>query len=91
MAGSDEQQEGIWRWVAGPENGQIINPTFWAAGEPNSYQGYDEDGLCYWYDLKGWNDGGTTSMLSYIVEYECFNAPNLQGPCSGTPMKAFLA
>ncbi len=46
IGGSDEQQEGIWKWVTGPESGIIFwnglangsTPNFanWNSGEPNS-------------------------------------------------------
>ena len=46
IGGSDEQTEGIWRWMTGPENGTVFwngnftgftpNYAFWNTGEPNS-------------------------------------------------------
>jgi hypothetical protein len=51
IGGSDEQVEGIWRWMTGPEagtifwnggiNGSTPNFAFWNTGEPNSFG--DED------------------------------------------------
>ena len=51
IGGSDAQQEGVWRWVTGPENGTIFwnglangstpNYANWNTGEPN--QAGDED------------------------------------------------
>ena len=67
IGGSDAAQEGTFRWIAGPENGQVISPTFWASGEPNNSG--NEDYINYW-DTEGvWNDGGNANIY-YIVEYE---------------------
>jgi len=51
IGGSDEQVEGVWRWMTGPEagtifwnggiNGSTPNFAFWNTGEPNSFG--DED------------------------------------------------
>jgi hypothetical protein len=80
MAGSDAQQEGVWRWVAGPENGQIISPTFWAPGQPDNSG--NEDALCHWTVVKGWNDAPTSSILMILVEFECPANPSATGYCS---------
>ncbi len=49
IGGSDAQQEGVWKWVCGPENGTIFwngqssgstpNFAFWNNGEPNNLGG----------------------------------------------------
>jgi hypothetical protein len=31
---SDALQEGVWKWQAGPEQGNTVSTTFWASGEP---------------------------------------------------------
>lgn len=78
IGGSDEQQEGVWRWMTGPEAGTIMTFSFWNNGEPNNLN--DEDyahitapgvGI-----LGSWNDLSNTGETSgnyqpkgYIVEY----------------------
>lgn len=52
IGGSDEENEGVWKWVTGPEAGTVFwngavsgttpNFAFWNRGEPND-QGGDED------------------------------------------------
>ena len=65
LGGSDEAVEGTFRWVAGPENGQVISPTFWNSGEPNNGNG-GEDFVCMstlWNDCQNMN-------ATYVVEFE---------------------
>ena len=75
IAGSDAQQEGTWRWVAGPEAGDIfytggapVGFSGWGPGEPNG--GGSEDAL---HLLSGefWNDVGATypNNRGYVVEF----------------------
>jgi hypothetical protein len=82
IAGSDAQQEGVWRWVAGPELGQIINPTFWGSGEPTS--GWDDDYVRS-VSSSRWGAYTSSSQSSYIVEYECSFMPPPGSPCARMP------
>lgn len=76
LGGSDSEEEGVWRWVTGPESGQLISDSYenWAAGEPNDFQG--EDYLIGWYraDLGSlWNDlpiDVGTEAVGYVIEYD---------------------
>jgi Ca2+-binding RTX toxin-like protein len=34
IALSDALQEGVWKWQAGPEQGNTVSTTLWASGEP---------------------------------------------------------
>ncbi|RYZ25235.1 MAG: hypothetical protein EOP49_44910, partial [Sphingobacteriales bacterium] len=85
IGGSDAQQEGIWRWVTGPENGTVFfsngqTQTYanWNVGEPNNAG--DEDYAHVTAPGVGtpgsWNDLSNTGEFSgdyqpkgYIVEY----------------------
>jgi hypothetical protein len=54
IGGSDASQEGVWRWVTGPELGTVFWEgavdgsapngayTFWNCGEPNNFQGNED-------------------------------------------------
>lgn len=76
LGGSDEAVEGVWRWVAGPETGQLISDSFenWGPFEPNDFGGI-EDFLAGWYrtdDGSLWNDLPASvgaEAVGYIVEY----------------------
>ena len=70
IGGSDEAVEGTFRWVAGPENGQVISPTFWNSNEPSNSHAEGEDYINFWETVGLWNDGGTGVSMNYIVEFE---------------------
>ncbi|MDO9260596.1 MAG: T9SS type B sorting domain-containing protein [Flavobacteriaceae bacterium] len=90
IGGSDAEMEGIWKWVTGPENGLVFwvglsngntpNFAFWNTGEPNQYQGANEDYahitavgvgiLGSWNDLTNTGDiSGDYQPKGYLVEY----------------------
>ena len=53
IGGSDQETEGVWKWVTGPEAGTIFwngvangsspNFAFWNNGEPNQFNSTEED------------------------------------------------
>lgn len=82
VGGSDAAKEGTWKWVTGPEAGQIFyiagaasQPGYsnWWIGEPNGST--FENALLYagWTNqadwLGRWNDGYPLARTSYLVEY----------------------
>ncbi|WP_298392834.1 T9SS type B sorting domain-containing protein [Flavobacterium sp.] len=78
IGGSDEQQEGVWRWMTGPEAGTAFAFTFWNTGEPNSSGNEDYTHITApGVGIPGsWNDISNTGEASgdyqpkgYIVEY----------------------
>ena len=79
LGASDEDQEGVWKWMGGPEAGQrfwegaaagsTVGGRFanWNDGEPNDVSG--EDYAQFLADGR-WNDLPASSALdSYVVEY----------------------
>lgn len=36
IAATDQAVEGVWRWAAGPENGNLLTFADWGPGEPNN-------------------------------------------------------
>ena len=52
-AASDQQQEAVWRYMAGPENGAAVSYFQWSSMyEPNG--GFSEN--CLQIDYRGYND-----------------------------------
>ena len=78
IGGSDEAVEGQWRWVTGPENGNLFTFTFWNNGEPNNQGNEDYAHITApGVGIPGsWNDLSNTGSPSgdyqpkgYVVEY----------------------
>ena len=80
IGGSDQETEGVWKWVTGPETGTVMSYTFWNNGEPNQqgdedYAHITQPGVGIrgsWNDLS--NTGSTTpgnayQPKGYVVEY----------------------
>jgi len=77
LAGTDEDVEGVWKWAAGPETGQIFfgpgalpgSYTNWNGGEPNN-NGGSENYLHTNINAGNWNDVyATYSPGGYVVEW----------------------
>jgi hypothetical protein len=85
MAASDEAVEGTWRWVAGPESGDIfwqngatLTYANWNGGEPNN-QG-DEDWATENLFGVSWNDWCSTCVTNFVVEYSGSEVPGVPEP-----------
>uniref|UniRef100_A0A8C1T489 C-type lectin domain-containing protein n=1 Tax=Cyprinus carpio TaxID=7962 RepID=A0A8C1T489_CYPCA len=59
---TDIEVEGRWKWV----DGSNITSGFWALGEPNSYQGKEED--CAITRSPGWADYPCNDTHKWICE-----------------------
>ncbi|MEM1129461.1 MAG: VPLPA-CTERM sorting domain-containing protein [Pseudomonadota bacterium] len=75
LGGSDAEEEGVWKWVTGPEAGMLISDGFsnFNKGEPNNYNG-GEHWLAGWSwgSNTGWNDifFSHDKMKGYLAEYD---------------------
>jgi hypothetical protein len=69
IALTDRQQEGVWRWDAGPESGTIIKTSNgggnvsgqynnWCGGEPNNWGSGENYTVTKWSGGNCWNDFG---------------------------------
>ena len=82
LGGSDDEVEGVWRWVVGPEAGQqfwqglaggtAVNGAYenWAPGEPNQFFGPGNPENFAHLRADGlWNDLPNNNNLNYIIEW----------------------
>ncbi|MEM6810924.1 MAG: lectin-like protein [Pseudomonadota bacterium] len=82
LGGSDDEVEGTWRWVEGPEAGQqfwqglaggtAVNGAYtnWAPGEPNQFFGPgNPENYAHMRPDGTWNDLPNNQNLNYIIEW----------------------
>lgn len=82
LGGSDNEVEGVWRWVEGPEAGEqfwqglaggsAVNGAYtnWAPGEPNQFFGPGNPENYAHLRADGlWNDLPASDTLNYIIEW----------------------
>lgn len=82
LGGSDDEVEGVWRWVTGPEAGQqfwqglaggsAVNGMYenWAPGEPNQFFGPgNPENYAHLRADALWNDLPNGNNLNYIIEW----------------------
>jgi hypothetical protein len=73
IGGTDEAVEGTWRWIDGPEAGQLLTYFNWNAGEPNNCCGGENYLQTNWAAVAGWNDhggpGNAGQRNGYLIEY----------------------
>ncbi|KAL3995921.1 U1 small nuclear ribonucleoprotein C [Sarotherodon galilaeus] len=64
---TDEGVEGQWKWV----DGTPVTLTFWGKGQPNSYDGRNQDCVEFWHRASGigdWNDENCNVEQNWICE-----------------------
>ncbi|WP_210205755.1 VCBS domain-containing protein [Hoeflea marina] len=69
---SDATTEGVWRWVTGPEAGQLVGSYQpWLAGEPNNYNNEENYVEVYMPGsaAPGWNDLAAYETSPYVAEW----------------------
>ncbi len=82
LGGSDNEVEGEWRWVEGPEEGEQfwqglaagvpVNGSYtnWAGGEPNQFFGPgNPENFAHMRADGLWNDLPESSNLNYLIEW----------------------
>ncbi len=77
---SDASEEGIFRWVTGPEAGQLLTYADWMSGEPNNDQYYGSEGEDYveWRNYPYGPSGGALNDVTpnadwintFMVEFD---------------------
>ncbi|XP_076583670.1 uncharacterized protein LOC143318998 [Chaetodon auriga] len=63
---TDTDTEGTWKWV----DGTSLNTSYWHIGEPNSFNGRDEDcvELRFYENKNSWNDAACNNQNAWICE-----------------------
>ncbi|XP_018947515.2 CD209 antigen-like protein C [Cyprinus carpio] len=59
---TDIEEEGRWKWV----DGSTLTSEFWESGQPNNYQGQEED--CALIHSPGWADFPCDYTYKWICE-----------------------
>lgn len=76
---SDEEIEGNFKWMDGPEAGQTAVFTSWNGGEPNNCCGGEDYVHTNWGGVGLWNDIGAPAFPNYtngyLIEYSANAVP----------------
>lgn len=99
LGASDAAIEGEWRWLDGPEAGQLLSYTNWRQNNPVDQPGFEDfDFLALWIQASsppttfGWTSWPPANLaLGYIVEYGDGSTPPIPEPASGAMLAAGLA
>jgi len=96
LGASDADVEGEWRWLGGPEAGQLASYTNWLPGHPIGGDDFDLMALYIgaastpatfgWASLRS-----TDGALGYLIEYSGTSVPTVPEPAAGALLLAGLA
>jgi len=84
IALTDKDTEGIWKWDAGPESGNVTTYEKWCSGEPNNASTGEDYVVTKWNGGNCWNDYGPpasnfpASISGYVVEFGTWSDPGSQ-------------
>ena len=76
IAIADSEIEGVWKWVAGPEAGEVTTYSNWVGAEPNDCCGGEDEAVIHWSPQGGWYDVDSHTQVSrfgghsFVIEYE---------------------
>jgi hypothetical protein len=106
IGASDAEREGVWKWVTGPEAGDVFFEdgrvadfayANWFHGEPNNMKQGGANGehvaVWNWNGHMGWNDvegAGRDNIHGYLVEYPPSKVEAKPSPPAPIPRHTFL-
>jgi hypothetical protein len=67
VGASDQDTEGVFRWVTGPDAGVLLPNVFWSPEEPNNWESGED---CVEFEGK-LNDIDCDSQRNWFIEFEC--------------------
>jgi hypothetical protein len=88
IAATDRDQEGVWKWVAGDEAGDVFFTVgeapdkygfhHWAENEPNDHNEEEDFAVFGWVSESNWNDLADRSgrVDGFLVEYAGLPEPD---------------
>lgn len=98
LGASDAEVEGQWRWLDGPEAGQLLGYTYWGGGQPATGPGFEAydylaqsilvsstPAIYFWAAQPG------TGAFGYVVEYGLGTTPPIPEPAGAATLAAGLA
>jgi hypothetical protein len=100
IAASDRDQEGTWKWMAGPEKGEVFfiegdeghehGFHAWSENEPNDHDGDEDYGMFGWLG-DSWNDLSDMNYRvdGFLVEYEGLPEPEKVVATAGNTFSPF--
>ncbi len=80
---TDTANEGVYRWMDGPEAGQVATYSNWCSGEPNNCCSGEDFVVTKWNGGDCWNDWGPPSFPNpisvggYVIEFGTWDSPDL--------------
>lgn len=90
IGATDKDVDGTWEWVTG----EAFSYSDWLPGEPNNWNGLEEDYIMIWWNQEGqtsspgWNDTTNNPILDvnfemgYLIEYDAGTASNVPLPAA---------
>lgn len=97
LGASDAAVEGEWRWLGGPEAGQLVGYTDWIPGHPVNAPGFEDYDFLTLYinaagtpPVFGWASAQSSGALGYIVEYGAGSVPAVPEPSTAVLLAAGL-
>lgn len=98
LGASDADVEGEWRWLGGPEAGQLVGYSDWLPGHPVNAPGFEDYDFLTLYinaagapPVFGWASAQGSGAFGYIIEYGAGAVPAVPEPSTAALLAVGLA